>query len=353
MRPRPRSYPNAPEEMNDSWEATALRCFTREEEERREREEEVRRWEREEKARKREAAKERARMMSPETSGEDTDFGCVFKAAKFLGLWFLFSLLVQSAALGLLLTIAAPILLRVLPPRIAQRKRDRAAALRIAERLRRYRAGDQAVVLDVYRFAVEEFRTKIDAHRSRTLGGGSEWAAARGKLAGALDEADRSAAYWRNRLRQERNDQVIARQLKTADRLYGKLRAALAKLDGRADVLRRFYNECEAKISAMDRYNSDIEETRRLERLSGTADMVIADAESTLTGIGASFMREAQKVGEVFGSFERLQLSTLAGEAPLDDIEFLADRINEASESKYDSVEELSQVIEEFSEPIN
>ena len=297
--------------MNDSWEATALRCFTREEEERREREE---------KARKREAAKERARMMSPETSGEDTDFGCVLKAATFLGLWFLFSLLVQSAALGLLLTIAAPILLRVLPPRIAQRKRDRAAALRIAERLRRYRAGDQAVVLDVYRFAVEEFRTKIDAHRSRTLGGGSEWAAARGKLAGALDEADRSAAYWRNRLRQERNDQVIARQLKTADRLYGKLRAALAKLDGRADVLRRFYNECGARLAAMDRRNRDLEESRRLGELSGRADVIIAHAEGTIHALATSFVTEARAFADALGGVAAVSITSLAGEAPVDDV---------------------------------
>ena len=98
----------------------------------------------------------------------------------------------------------------------------------------------------------------------------------------------------------------------------------------------------------MDRCNRDIEETRRLDRLSGAADMVIVGAETALAGIGASFVREARKVGEVLGSFERLQLKSLAGEAPLDDIEFLADRINESSEAEFATVERLSRTMEEF-----
>ena len=79
--------------------------------------------------------------------------------------------------------------------------------------------------------------------------------------------------------------------------------------------------------------------------------MMIAGGEATLTGIGASFVREARKMGEVFGNFERLQLETLAGEVPPDNIEVLADRINEASESKYATIEELSRVIEDPAEP--
>ena len=171
------------------------------------------------------------------------------------------------------------------------------------------------------------------------------------ELAGAVDEADRSVSYWRARLSQDPDNPVVTGQLKTARELDSKLRSALGKLDGRADVLRRFYNDCEARIAVMDRCNRDIEETRRLDRLSGAADMVITGAETALAGIGASFVREARKVGEVFGSFERLQLKSLAGEAPLDDIEFLADRINESSEADFATVERLSRTMDEFGEP--
>ncbi len=143
---------------------------------------------------------------------------------------------------------------------------------------------------------------------------------------------------------------MFAGQLKTATQLHAKLRSALGKLDGRADVLLGFYADCEAKLAVMDRYNRDIEETRRLDRLSGAADMVVAGAEAALAGIGASFVREAQKMGEVLGDFERLQLKSLAGEAPLDNIEYLADRINQSSQTEFATVEQLSRAMEEFAE---
>ena len=160
----------------------------------------------------------------------------------------------------------------------------------------------------VYRFAVDEFRGQIERHRARTLGNESEWAAARASLVEAVDGAQRSAAYWRVRLGLDPDDQMFAGQLKTATELHAKLRSALGKLDGRAEVLLRFYNDCEARVAVMDRCNRDIEETRRLDQLSGAADMVIAGAETALAGIGASLLREARKMGEVLGSFERLPL---------------------------------------------
>ena len=67
-------------------------------------------------------------------------------------------------------------------------------------------------------------------------------------------------------------------------------------------------------------------------------------------GIGASFLHEARQVGEAIGAFEHLQLKPLVGEAPLDDIEFLADRINESSERQFDTVEQLSRTIEALAE---
>lgn len=304
--------------MNDPWEATALRCFSREERRR------------------------RARRKAEWRGSENPEgVGCVYAVAKVVGLWLLFGLVSGDAGLGLLSAFGTLALARFLLPR-----------LRVSGRLKAFRAGELPAVLDVYRFAVDEFRAQIDLHRERTLGSGSEWATAREALVQASDEAERSVAYWRNRLRQDPSDPVIARQRSTATELHRKLRSALGKLDTRADVLRRFFNECEAKIAVMDRHNRDIEESRRLDRLSGTADLVIAEAEATLAAIGASFVCEAQKVGEVLGDFERLQLKTLAGEVSVDDIEVLADRINEASESKYATVEGLSRMIGDLTEPI-
>ncbi len=202
-----------------------------------------------------------------------------------------------------------------------------------------------------YRFAVKGFRTQIERHRAQTLGRESEWATARASLSEAVDGARESIAYWRARLGQDPGNQMVTGQWKTAIQLHAKLRSALGKLDGRANVLLKFYRDCEARIAVMERYNRDIEEIRRLERLSGSADTVIAGAETTLGGIGASFLREARQVGEVIGTFERLQLKSLVGEAPLEDIEFLADRINESSERQFETVEQLRRTIEGFAAP--
>lgn len=213
------------------------------------------------------------------------------------------------------------------------------------------RAGKLDATEAKYRVAVDEFSTQMERHRARTLGRESEWATARASLTEAVDGARASTAYWRARLGEDPGNQMFTGQLKTATQLHAKLRSALDKLDGRADVLRKFYDDCEARIAVMDRYNRDIEEMRRLERLSGSVDTVITGAETALGGIGASFLREARQVGEVIGAFERLQLKSLVGEAPLDDIEFLADRINESSERQFDTVEQLRQTIEAFAEP--
>ena len=274
------------------------------------------------------------------TDDLDEFYGCALPVLKLVGLWLILGLVTGSSTLGLVSAAGTLALLRFLPPH-----------LRVSRRLKAFRAGEPDVVLNVYRFAVDEFRGQIERHRARTLGSRSEWGAARAELARAVDEADRSMAYWRARLGQDPDNRTFAGQWRTATELQAKLRSALEKLDGRADVLRKFYNDCEARIAVMDRCNRDIEETRRLDRLSGTADMVIVGAETALAGIGASFVREAHKVGEVLGSFERLQLKSLAGEAPLDDIEFLADRINESSEAEFATVERLSRRMEGLGEP--
>ena len=315
--------------MDESLEAVARRCFEREEAQRREKK---KGWH---------LALARGWANTPSASRDLAEtVGCTWSLLKLGGLWLIFGLVLGSGLLGFGSALATLAAVRFLPAR-----------QRMSRRLAAFRAGDPDATEAVYRFAVDEFRGQVERHRARTLGRGSEWGAARAELAGAVDDAHRSMAYWRARLSQDPDNRTFAGQLKTATGLHAKLRSALGKLDGRADVLRRFYNDCEARIAVMDRCNRDIEETRRLDRLSGAADMVIAGAETALAGIGASFVREARKVGEVLGSFERLQLKSLAGEAPLDDIEFLADRINESSEAEFATVERLSRTMGEFGEP--
>lgn len=312
--------------MSESLEATARRCLEQEEAGKRARRklETARRW----------ASTEDQSVDLAET------IGCAWPVLQFAGLWLVSGVVLGSGIAGFLTAGITLTLLRFIP-----------SQLRVSRRLKAFRAGEPGVVLDVYRFAVEEFRGQIERHRARTLGSASEWGAARAELARAVDEAERSMAYWQARLDQDAENRTFAGQMKTATELGAKLRSALGRLDGRADVLRRFYNDCEARIAVMDRCNRDIEETRRLDRLSGTADMVIAGAETALAGIGASFVREAHKMGRVLGSFERLQLKSLAGEAPLDDIEFLADRINESSEVEFATVERLSRTMGGLGEP--
>ena len=210
-----------------------------------------------------------------------------------------------------------------------------------------FHAGNPTAVRRVYQFAVREFRQQVETHRARTLGSDSEWGTARASLAEAADDAQRSVAYWEARVRQEPDNQLAAGQSRTAAQLDEKLRSALAKLDARADTLLRFYNDCSARLALMDRYNSDLEESRRLEELSGRTDIAIAGAEDTLLAIGEQFVREAQAVGQALGGLARIQIKSLAGEAPLDNIEYLADRIIESSDAERRAVEDLDRVLQE------
>lgn len=218
---------------------------------------------------------------------------------------------------------------------------------RVRRSLSAFRAGDATAVATVHRFAAREFRLQIGRHRARTLGADSEWGTARAALAEAADEAQRSVAYWQARVRQEPGNELAAGQSRTASGLDDKLRSALAKLDARAETLLKFYNDCDARLSLMDRYNQDMEETRRLEELSGRTDVAIAGAEDTLLAIGEQFVREAQAVGRALGGLARVQIRSLAGDAPLDNIEYLADRIIESSDAERRAVEDLDRVLQQ------
>ena len=215
------------------------------------------------------------------------------------------------------------------------------ARRRIFKGLAAFRAGEPDAVRRVCEFAVEEFRYRIKTHRARTLGSDSEWSVARTSLAEKADEAQRSVTYWRIRVHEEPENSVAATQLQAALDLDDKLRTAMLKLDARADALLQFYNVCEAKVALMDRYGSDIAEIRRLEHLSGEADMAVATAEIALADIGHQFIQEAEALGQALGGFERIQVKSLAGEAQLENIEYLADRIIQSSDAERRAVEDL------------
>ncbi|MDE2795247.1 MAG: hypothetical protein OXL34_10555 [Gemmatimonadota bacterium] len=264
----------------------------------------------------------------------------VFVQVMVLAIVVAFLLNLRTASAGLLAGLVAVGVAILAGSRLFLRMRVRRA-------LAAFRAGDATAVAKVHRFAAREFRLQIGRHRARTLGADSEWGMARAALAEAADEAQRSVAYWKARVRQEPDNQLAAGQSKTATGLDEKLRSALAKLDARAETLLRFYNDCDARLSLMDRYNQDMDETRRLEELSGRTDVAIVGAENTLLAIGEQFVREAEAVGRALGGLARVQIKSLAGDAPLDNIEYLADRIIESSDAERRAVEDLDRVLQQ------
>ena len=213
----------------------------------------------------------------------------------------------------------------------------------VAVGIKAYSDGEPWAVQQVHEFAVAEFRERIADHRARTLGVDSEWGKAHGALAEATDEAQRSAAYWRERLREEPGNELATRQFDAATKLEAKLVEALEKLDGRAAALRKFYNDCDARLAVMDRCNRDIEESRRLEELSGKADVVIAEAEGTIQALALQFVAEAQTIAEALGGVATVGIKSLAGEAPVDNIEYLADHIIESSDRERSAIEDLER----------
>ena len=215
----------------------------------------------------------------------------------------------------------------------------------VSRSMAKFQSGHSAAVVPIYRKAVREFRKQVKFHRARTLGRRSEWGRARSSLAHKKDRAEKQVAYWRTRLKQEPDNELATAQLETARAVNAKLRTAMRQLDARAKALLRFYNECEVKLDLMDRHNADLEKTRRLEELSGAADLAIGTADSTLNAIGRQFLREAHALGRVLGGLEEVQIKALAGEADLDNMEYLADQIIERSEADQKTVENLERAL--------
>ena len=206
-----------------------------------------------------------------------------------------------------------------------------------------YERGEPWAVARVHEYAVEEFRNRVAEHREQTLGDSSEWGRARASLMKAASDAQRSAAYWRARLRQEPSNEFAKSQKDVSDRLQAKLAKAFEKLEARSVALRRFYNECDARLVAMDRRNRDLEEFRRLEELSGRADMIIAHAEGTIHGLATAFMAEARAFADALGGVATVGILSLAGEAPVDNIDYFADRIIEDSDRDRSAIEDLER----------
>ena len=183
-----------------------------------------------------------------------------------------------------------------------------------------------------------KFASEVERQRARTIGPDSEWGRARLRLENAAQDADRSVAYWTQRLSKE-PDEIARTQLAAATRLRDKFHTALSGLDERARLLIRFFNDCEARVAVLQSTKRDYEEIRKLESLADRSDELVTQAEGTLASIGASFVSEALRVASALGGLERVGLVNLAGEMPVDHIEALADRILDSAKRDQSALE--------------
>lgn len=230
----------------------------------------------------------------------------------------------------------------VLPILLVQRKKRLNF---VRKQMRAYANGHPVVTQQVHDYAMQHFRKLIEEHRAATLGSESEWALARDPLAVALRNANKSVAYWRKRLKSDPDNEVAAHQYKTVKALKGKLGSALSRVDERADLLLKFYDECEAKLAIMDRCNQDIRETRKVEALSQQAGTVIAQAQGAIQALGHSFVEEAQKIARALGDTAGTQYKILAGDASLDNIDYVADKIVECSDSEQKQIQDMKKAL--------
>ena len=193
----------------------------------------------------------------------------------------------------------------------------------------------------LYEAVAQKFASEVARQRARTMGPESEWGRARLSLETAAQDADRSVAYWTQRLAVEPGE-IARAQLATASRLRDKFHSALSGLDERARMLVAFFNDCEARLAVLHSTRRDYEEIRKLEVLADKSDDVVAHAESTLVSIGTSFVTEALRVADALGGLERAGLTSLAGEVSVDHLEALADRIVESAEKDRTAIEQVA-----------
>ncbi len=259
--------------------------------------------------------------------------------------------------LPLLISLAAVFVVLVLVPERKDRPswgedRDRdgrpnamASLTRADMKLEELASVEPSRIGEYQRLAVDEFRRQIEIHRRRALGDRSEWAKARAELVRAVSEAQGSVAYWEERVASDPESELAQAQLEVAEGLEAKLFTATAAVDERANKLLRFYGQCEAKIDALEVRKRDIEQVRKLSRLSERADLTIATAEGTIEGLARDFVKDAAQIAEALGAFDRRQVKVLAGDAPLDNIEELADQIIQSSDDEQRAIRELERAL--------
>ena len=197
----------------------------------------------------------------------------------------------------------------------------------------------------LYEAVAARFAEEVERQRARTLGPDSDWGRARRPLEAAAQESARSVAYWEQRCAMDPANEVALDQRATALRLRDKFQEALKELDGRAQVLVAFFNECEARLAVLQSAKRDYEEVRKLGALSERADDIVTDARKTLNAIGSSFLTEAIRVGNALGGLERVGLLSLADNVPVDRIETLADRILESSLHEREMLDRLTKEV--------
>ena len=190
-----------------------------------------------------------------------------------------------------------------------------------------------------------KFADEIERQRARAIGPSSEWGQARLHLESAAQEADRSRAYWTQRLATEPGNEIAQTQLNAAKQLHDKFSSALSELDQRARMLVAFFNDCEARVAVLQSTKRDFEEIQKLERLSDRSDGIVTHAQETLASIGRSFVSEALRVANALGGLERIGLANLAGGVSVEQLEILADRIVESAERDRKALEHVTHSI--------
>lgn len=199
---------------------------------------------------------------------------------------------------------------------------------------------------ELYGRIADRFRDELASHRARLMGPASEWGRARAPLEEALHESRRSEAYWEERMAQDPDQPMVRDHRDTARALSEKFHAALSEVDRQHGILLDFFNACEAKLVALESSKRDVEESRRLARLSDRAEDVTLDAQFAMAAMGREVLVRALQLGEALGAADRLRIQHAAGDVDVDQIEVIADRILESAESERRELARLVSSVE-------
>lgn len=203
---------------------------------------------------------------------------------------------------------------------------------------------------EIHDIVLQDFRGLVARYREQLLGDNAELRSRRRELERGLDEAKRSVAFWEEAVAAEPNDSSNRVQLRTAQELETKLTQALEALDRRRHRLQDFLAKCDAKAKRMEFSKEKLQESEKLTRLADRADEAISRADDTLDAIGQAFLAEAAEAFGLLGEVERLHLSRVAGELPVDSVEFVAERIIQTVEEEEYQLDSLMHAISATSE---